>query len=278
VAAAGLMPLPMPGLPSVTFTGTGNFLRTCAEMAVPVALAAWLPRMILSRLRRHLALVLAGLLVVFIAGGASMTRLARLRATEAHPVAAPQPGPVRDAASPLGPHPGAPLAAPVPIDDAARIQRLLPDLDLAALEAAVAAAADAELEDPGWEEIERRRQTAERLREWIAAGPRATGPALFGGLLAEGETVPVYADGELRGIELQNVRPDGFYARLGLREGDLVESINGVTFDAPDASGALLRELARSPQIELSVERSDGTPERITVPRQQLLDGLQALE
>jgi hypothetical protein len=48
---------------------------------------------ILSWLKRHWALVVAGLLVVFIAGGASMSRLSRSRAAPAAPppVSAPAP-------------------------------------------------------------------------------------------------------------------------------------------------------------------------------------------
>jgi hypothetical protein len=47
---------------------------------------------IVSWLRRHWALVLAGLLVVFVAGGASVARFARQRAAVSPPpVSAPMP-------------------------------------------------------------------------------------------------------------------------------------------------------------------------------------------
>jgi len=41
-----------------------------------------MPPAILGWLRRHWALALGGLLVVFVAGGASVSRLARVRAAE----------------------------------------------------------------------------------------------------------------------------------------------------------------------------------------------------
>jgi type II secretory pathway component PulC len=63
--------------------------------------------------------------------------------------------------------------------------------------------------------------------------------------------------------------------RLGLREGDLVRSINGIGLAD---GGALLQEIARSPAVELSVERSDGTQDRISVPREQLFESLSGLE
>jgi hypothetical protein len=134
---------------------------------------------------------------------------------------------------------------------------------------------DPEAQNPGWEEIERRRAAAARIRKWIEAGPDATGPPIAGGLLAEGDPHPVSENGELLGVELQNLRPDGFYARLGLREGDLVQSINGIGLAE---SGALLQEIAGSQSLELSIERSDGTQEQISVPRQQFREGLKSLE
>lgn len=50
--SAALLPLALPGLPSVVFTGAGNFARTCVEMTIAVALAAAIPRWLLSRRAR----------------------------------------------------------------------------------------------------------------------------------------------------------------------------------------------------------------------------------
>jgi hypothetical protein len=250
--AAALMPLAAPGLPSVTYTGTGNFVRTCMEMAGAVMLAAWIPR---NMPKRYTALIAAGLGVVLVAGAASMTHWARFRPPQA-PAPAPVSGPVA-------------LPAPVPVEP-------VPSAPQDRREPAVAPPDRApHAGDPGWEELERRRAAAARLRKLIEAGPGATEPAIAGGLLAEAEPHPVYENGELLGIELQNLRPDGFYARLGLREGDLVQSINGVGLDA---SGELVSEFIRSPQIELSVERSDGTQDSISVPREQIIEELLELE
>jgi hypothetical protein len=133
-----------------------------------------------------------------------------------------------------------------------------------------------ELEHPDPEEIERRRAAAARIRKWIEAGPNATGPPIVGsGVLAEGDPHPVYENGELLGVELQNLRPDGLYVRLGLRDGDLVQSVNGVGLAE---SGALLQEIVGSQTIELSVEHVDGTQDRISLPREQILEELKILE
>jgi hypothetical protein len=255
-AAAAFLPLPVPGLPPVRYTGTVNFVQTCMEMAGAVLLAAWIPR---SVRKRSAALIVAGLGVVFLAGGASMTYWARMRAPHATPDAAPPP-PAPHAAAPLPSPAAAPEIAPeVPLEPD-RVSRSDP------------APAD---EGPDAEEIARRHEAAARLRKLIAEGKNALEPPTAGGLLAEGDPNPVYENGELLGIELQNLRPDGFYARLGLREGDLVQSINGVGLDA---SARLVEEFVRAPLVELQVERRDGTQAVIAVPREQIVQGLLELD
>jgi hypothetical protein len=265
VAAAGLLlPLPTRAIGAVHYTGVENFLRTCAEMAVPVALSAWLPRALLPHSRRALALVSAAIVVAFVAGGVWVARLVPQRAPAAEsapPAAAPQPPPT---AAPPAPDAAASLAA---LGIAPR------DFDPAANESPVQPL------ELGWEEIQRRQQLAERLRALIEAGPDAAGhPVVDGGLLAEGEPVPVYRDGGLAGIALHNLPPDGFYTRLGLREGDVVGSVNGVRFDEPEVAGALLGALIGGSPLELEVERSDGTTQRIAVPSERVVEGLRALE
>jgi hypothetical protein len=52
LVAPTLLPLALPALPSVSYRGPGNFLRTCAEMTAAVALAALVPRLLLARLFR----------------------------------------------------------------------------------------------------------------------------------------------------------------------------------------------------------------------------------
>jgi type II secretion system protein C len=331
VAAAGLMSLRIAGLPAVHYTGTGNFLRTCAEMAGPVALALWLPRALEPWLARYRALVLAGLLVLFVTGSASISHFARRPAAAPEPPiagateapatapdvpAAPTPPPADVAAIPLtglplqllqvhlgaepsqsvaliadteralpylmrvgsafADYPGVKVtaiaAAYVLIDDLGRIERLDLNPNLALTQPAAPA------EPPSTEERERRRAIAQRVRAWIDAGPRATEVAMVGGLLAAGDPVPVYEDGELTGIELRNVQPDGLYARLGLRDGDRVQAINGVSLTDPEASGAILRALSEAPQIELSVQRGNAAPAPVAVPREQLLEALRAFD
>ena len=263
VVAAALMPVTALGLPTVQFTGPVNFVRTCLELAAAVTLAAWIPRSVRPRTA---ALAAASLIVVFVAGGAALIRWPRTQAPPATPNAGPSVPTVPDAAAPT-PGPSASPEVAVPLE---------PDRVASSDPAPGVGGPDAE-------EIARRREMASRIRKLIAEGKDALEPPVTGGVLAEGDPSPVYENGELLGVELQNLRPGGFYARLGLRDGDLVQSINGVGLQSIndmelDASGKLLEEFVSSPRVELQVERSDGTQGVIAVTREEIIQRLIQLE
>ena len=69
--AAALLPLKLPGLPPVTFTGALNFARTCAELTGAVMLAAWIPR---SVSKRSAAWITVGFAVVKSCGRCSCSK------------------------------------------------------------------------------------------------------------------------------------------------------------------------------------------------------------
>jgi type II secretion system protein C len=158
------------------------------------------------------------------------------------------------------------------LDNAGRLEKL-------PLDPAIAAALEGG-QPPGYrlsgQAREERRRLAERLRELQETG--GGGVTSRGGLLAEGEALPVYQDGEMVGIQLEAIRPGGFYDELGLRDGDLVLSVNGVPFGGPTATAELLAELTTSRTLELDVQRGDGSQVSIPVPTQRVIEGLKDLE
>jgi general secretion pathway protein C len=92
------------------------------------------------------------------------------------------------------------------------------------------------------------------------------GRAERAGLPAEGEVSPVYEEGELIGVQLDDLRAGGVYARMGLRNGDIVTAINGISLAEPTAAAEMLAELALSDVLEVDVEHADGTQELLSVP------------
>lgn len=136
----------------------------------------------------------------------------------------------------------------------------------------------ASVDDVARGEIERRRAMLARLQARIEAGRFEIPQGDEGGLLDDAEPVPIHRDGVLTGIELRDVEPEGFYARLGLRDGDRIQSLNGIRFDTPGFAGALVPSLLQSDRLEVEVERADGRSHPIFVPRDRVFEWLEAME
>lgn len=163
------------------------------------------------------------------------------------------------------------------LDNAGVQERLQIDRSPTASAEAAADAASVPLELSA-EERERRRELSQRLRELTDAGEDWRRQEHRGGILAEGDVAPLYEDGALVGVEVSGIKKGGVYDKVGLREGDVVTSVNGVSLGEPTAAGQLVRELATSDDITVAVERGDGTVELLTLPTGELTAHLEGLE
>jgi len=127
------------------------------------------------------------------------------------------------------------------------------------------------------EERERRRDLARRLRELTDAGD-APRPGARGGLLAEGDVSAVYGeDGEMVGVYFDGIRAGGVYDRLGLRNGDVVTEINGVSLGDPTAAAQVLAQLASADELVVSLDRA-GSPETLRILTEAFENAVEELE
>jgi type II secretion system protein C len=124
------------------------------------------------------------------------------------------------------------------------------------------------------EQREYRREMARRIRGIQEAGTDYLDRGERTGLLAEGEVSAVYVDGELIGVQIDDVREGGVYDRFGIRNGDVITSINGVGLGAPTAMGQVLTDLAVADELQVELERG----EVISVPTDELIGMLAELE
>lgn len=82
-------------------------------------------------------------------------------------------------------------------------------------------------------------------------------------IATQARVVPAFTDGKARGFKLFAMRPDSIYSRLGLRNGDILQRINGSTLDDPMRAMEAYHSMKGSSRIELEIER-DGQPLRKT--------------
>jgi general secretion pathway protein C len=82
-------------------------------------------------------------------------------------------------------------------------------------------------------------------------------------LLMQARVAPSFVDGQPRGFKLFAIRPGSLYARIGLRNGDTLRRINGLSLESAEQGLAAYAQLREALRIDLDVER-DGQPLRYT--------------
>jgi general secretion pathway protein C len=75
------------------------------------------------------------------------------------------------------------------------------------------------------------------------------------GLMKAARIVPEVRDGRATGFRLHAVRPDGVFARIGLRSGDVVVGINGLPLTSPESGLEAFVKLRSASHVSLELER-----------------------
>jgi general secretion pathway protein C len=83
------------------------------------------------------------------------------------------------------------------------------------------------------------------------------------GLTSLARYVPSIACGRMTGIRLDAVRPASLLARLGLRNGDKLVRVNGISLSSPETAMRLYAMLKTARFVVLDLER-DGRPIALT--------------
>lgn len=76
---------------------------------------------------------------------------------------------------------------------------------------------------------------------------------------------PVMEGGKLKGYRLSPTRERQLFRQMGLRPGDVVTSVNGISLDNPAQMGQVFSQLSQAGELNLTVERN-GVQTSVTVP------------
>ena len=68
--------------------------------------------------------------------------------------------------------------------------------------------------------------------------------------------VPELKDGRAAGFRLFSVRPDGPFAKIGLQNGDVISSINGLEMNSPDQALMVYTKLKSASHLSVGLERN----------------------
>src|SRR5438094_808403 len=113
--------------------------------------------------------------------------------------------------------------------------------------------APAEAAAPPYDRI---RRTAENA--FIVDRREVTGAVdSMSGLMTQLRAVAEVREGRPAGFRLFQIRDDSLFAKLGLRNGDVVERVNGTQVADPTALLAFLQRLRTEPRVALDIVRGD---------------------
>ncbi|MGD9599149.1 MAG: type II secretion system protein GspC [Steroidobacteraceae bacterium] len=111
-------------------------------------------------------------------------------------------------------------------------------------------------------------QILDRMRKLIESDPGIIGDVM--------RPQPVFAEGKQRGYRVYPGRNRAAFARLGLRPGDLVTSINGTPLDDPARGNEIFRTLGSSAEARVTVMRS-GRQQELTLNMAQVANEAERL-
>jgi len=74
-------------------------------------------------------------------------------------------------------------------------------------------------------------------------------------LISQVRVRPHYKDGEADGLMLSQVRPNSFFSKMGLRNGDIIQGVDGEPITSPDDIMGLYEELKEGSSVSLQVGR-----------------------
>ncbi|HLY36922.1 MAG TPA: type II secretion system protein GspC [Candidatus Binatia bacterium] len=100
---------------------------------------------------------------------------------------------------------------------------------------------------------ERIRRTSENA--WVVDRREVVGTEGLSGLMTQLRAVAEVRDGRPAGFRLFQIRDDSLFAKLGLRDGDVVQRVNGAEVAEPAALLGFLQRLKTEPRVALDIVR-----------------------
>ncbi len=81
-------------------------------------------------------------------------------------------------------------------------------------------------------------------------------------IATQARIVPSFKDGESNGFKLFSIRPGSLYSKIGIKNGDVVQRINGYEITSPDKALEIYSKLKSAKQITVDLQRR-GKPQTL---------------
>ena len=100
---------------------------------------------------------------------------------------------------------------------------------------------------------------SERLEEMVQSQGSRSSASIF----SDARILPKYASGKMMGVELNQIKSDSLFEKIGLKNGDVVTSINGMLINDPSAQKELLQAFTAADELVAEVTAANGTTRQI---------------
>lgn len=99
----------------------------------------------------------------------------------------------------------------------------------------------------------------ERLEELVQSQKVRGSASVF----SDARILPKYVSGKMMGVELSQIKSDSLFEKIGLKNGDVVTSINGMLINDPAAQKELLQAFTGAAELVADVTAANGTTRQI---------------
>jgi general secretion pathway protein C len=76
-------------------------------------------------------------------------------------------------------------------------------------------------------------------------------------IITQMRAVPYLRDGASLGFRVFNIRPESLFERMGLKNGDVIQSVNGIELSSPSQALGLLNSVASADQLQVNLLRNN---------------------
>lgn len=74
-------------------------------------------------------------------------------------------------------------------------------------------------------------------------------------ILTQARAIPNIVDGKIKGFRILSIKPGSVYEKLGIRNGDVIEEVNGIALDSPAKALEFYGAISSASDISLNIER-----------------------
>lgn len=78
----------------------------------------------------------------------------------------------------------------------------------------------------------------------------------LGNLMTQARVVPHFVEGKISGYKIFAIKPGSVYTEIGLKNGDIINNINGIEIDSPEKALQLLAQLKSENDFQIDLVRN----------------------